>query len=338
MARLALGDPMGRRRISDGCGLHRPALGREIGGDLAKIVLRKPLGYGRHDRIVAIATSVVVQLLDEIALLLTPDDRNGFWVDGYAILAVACSARLRFCLNVVRGIRRYGSERKANSPENRRKRSCKHVRSSLLQVSVTTDVQGRYTFPENRLDPGEYTISIRAVGYDISSPTKATVESEKTTTTDIRLKKTKNLASQLTNAEWMMSIPGTEEQKAMLLNCVGCHTLERIMRSTHDSDEWTQVITRMMGYGAVSQPIKPQPMLDRSREGTPEQYRKMADYLASINLSSVDRWQYELKTLPRPKGPDTRAIVTEYDMVRPTTEPHDILVDKDRRLGTAAGG
>ena len=200
---------------------------------------------------------------------------------------------------------------------------------SIIQVSVTTDAQGRYTFPANRLDPGEYAISIRAVGYDIGAPTKAVVEPETITTTDIELKKTKNLAGQLTNAEWMMSIPGTEEQKARLLNCVGCHTLERIMRSTHDSDEWTQVITRMMGYGAVSQPIKPQPMLDRARAGTPEQYREMADYLATINLSSVDHRQYELKTLPRPKGSDTRAIVTEYDMGRPTTEPHDILVDKE---------
>jgi virginiamycin B lyase len=200
---------------------------------------------------------------------------------------------------------------------------------SILEVSVITDSQGRYTFPENRLDPGEYTISIRAVGYDINVPTKATVESEKTTTTDIKLKKTKNLASQLSNAEWMMSIPGTEEQKAPLLNCVGCHTLERVMRSTHDSDEWTQVITRMMGYGAVSQPIKPQRMLDMTRAGTPEQYRKLADYLATINLSAVDHWQYELKTLARPKGRDTRVIVTEYDMVRPTTEPHDVLVDKE---------
>src|SRR6201994_246698 len=157
---------------------------------------------------------------------------------------------------------------------------------SIVQVSVTTDAQGRYIFPENRLEPGEYTISIRAVGYDIGSPAKATVESEKTATADIKLKKTKNLASQLTNAEWMMSIPGTEEQKAMLLNCVGCHTMERIVRSTHDSDEWTNVIHRMQGYGAVSQPIKPQRMLDASRAGTPEQYRKMADYLATINLSS----------------------------------------------------
>ena len=51
---------------------------------------------------------------------------------------------------------------------------------SIVEVSVTTDAQGRYTFPENRLEPGEYTLSIRAVGYDIDAPTKATVGAEKT--------------------------------------------------------------------------------------------------------------------------------------------------------------
>jgi streptogramin lyase len=203
---------------------------------------------------------------------------------------------------------------------------------SIVQLSVTTDAEGRYSFPRNRLEPGEYTLSIRAVGYDIDSPAKASVANGKAATADIKLKTTKNLAGQLTNAEWMMSIPGTEEQKAGLLNCVGCHTLERVVRSTHDSDEWTRVISRMMGYGAVSQPIKPQPMLDRRRAGTPEQYRKLADYLATINLSAVDHWQYELKTLPRPRGRDTRAIVTQYDMVRPTTEPHDVLVDKEGKV------
>ena len=204
-----------------------------------------------------------------------------------------------------------------------------HKDGSIVAVSVTTDAQGRYAFPENRLEPGHYNLAIRAVGYDISAPAAADVVAEKTANADIKLDKTKNLASQLTNAEWMMSIPGTEDQKAMLLNCTSCHTLERVVRSTHDADEWTQVVSRMMGYGAVSQPIKPQPMLDRSRAGTPEQYRKMAEYLATINLSAVDKWQYDLKTLPRPSGRDTRAIVTEYDMGRKTTEPHDILVDKD---------
>ena len=204
-----------------------------------------------------------------------------------------------------------------------------HKDGSIVAVSVTTDAQGRYAFPENRLEPGHYNLAIRAVGYDIVAPAAADVVAEKTTNTDIKLDKTKNLASQLTNAEWMMSIPGTEDQKAMLLNCTSCHTLERVVRSTHDTDEWMQVVSRMMGYGAVSQPIKPQPMLDRSRAGTPEQYRKVAEYLATINLSAVDKWQYDLKTLPRPSGRDTRAIVTAYDMGRKTTEPHDILVDKD---------
>ena len=204
-----------------------------------------------------------------------------------------------------------------------------HKDGSIVSVSVTTDAQGRYAFPENRLEPGHYNLAIRAVGYDISAPAAADVVAEKTTNSDIKLDKTKNLPDQLTDAEWMMSFPGTEEQKAMLLNCTSCHTLERVAKSTHDVDEWMQVIHRMMGYGAVSQPIKPQPMLDRSRAGTPEQYRKMAEYLATINLSAVEKWAYPLQTLPRPTGRSTRAVVTEYVVGRPTTEPHDILVDKD---------
>jgi virginiamycin B lyase len=204
-----------------------------------------------------------------------------------------------------------------------------HKDGSIVSVSVTTDAKGHYAFPENRLEPGHYTLAIRAVGYDLTAPAATDIVGEKTATVDLKLDKTKNLAHQLTNAEWTMSIPGTEEQKAQLLNCTSCHTMERIMRSTHDADEWTHVVSRMMGYGAVSQPIKPQPMLDRSRAGTPEQYRKFAEYLATINLSQSDHWSYDLKTLPRPTGRATRDIVTEYDMGRTTTEPHDILVDKE---------
>ncbi len=202
-----------------------------------------------------------------------------------------------------------------------------HKDGSTVSVSVTSDAKGHYAFPENRLEPGHYALAIRAVGYDLAAPATTDVVAEKTANVDLKLDKTKNLASQLTNAEWMMSMPGTEEQKAFLLNCVGCHTLERVARSTHDVGEWMQVVSRMMGYGAVSQPLKPQPMLDRSRAGNPEQYRKAAEYLASINLSSTDKWAYELKTLPRPTGASTRVVTTTYDMGRQTTEPHDVQVD-----------
>jgi virginiamycin B lyase len=198
---------------------------------------------------------------------------------------------------------------------------------ATVTVSVISDAQGRYSFPASRLSAGKYTIKIRAIGYDLAAPTTTDVVDEQTATVDLKLKKARNLAAQMSNAEWMMSLPGSEDQKAFLLNCVGCHTLERIVRSTHDADEWTHVMARMSGYAPVSQPIKPQRMLDPARSGNPEQYRKQAEYLASVNLSESQQWAYPLKTLPRPTGRATRAIITEYDLPRATTEPHDVIVD-----------
>src|SRR5258708_27845243 len=100
--------------------------------------------------------------------------------------------------------------------------SAKKIGSTVM-TSVTTDAQGRYTFPESRLEPGQYALAIRAVGYDIGAPTTATVAAESSATADIKLKKAKNLASQLTNAEWMMSSPGTDDQKPQFMNCPTCH-------------------------------------------------------------------------------------------------------------------
>src|SRR6516164_3797783 len=197
---------------------------------------------------------------------------------------------------------------------------------STVMVSVISDAKGHYSFPANRLEPGQYAITIRAAGYDLG-PTKADVVGDRSATVDLKLGKTKNLAAQLSNAEWIASMPGTEDQKAYFLNCVSCHTLERIVRSTHTADEFTQVMSRMSGYGAVSQPIKPQRMLDEGRVRDPEIFRKPAEFAASINLSNSDRWEYPLKTLPRATGRATRVIITEYDLKRPTTEPHDVLVD-----------
>jgi streptogramin lyase len=108
---------------------------------------------------------------------------------------------------------------------------------------------------------------------------------------------------------------------------VSCHTLERIVKSTHDADEFVQVISRMNGYAQVSQPIKPQVRKEFSRSADPEKrFRKMADYLASINLSQGQTWSYPLKTMPRVKGRGTHVVITEYDLPRKTIEPHDVIV------------
>src|ERR1700689_144659 len=163
---------------------------------------------------------------------------------------------------------------------------------STITTSVLTDNKGHFSFPASRLEPGHYTLKIRAVGYSLSAPATADLAAQKPVTADLKLVKAKSLVPQLTNAEWLMSMPGTDDQKALMLNCVGCHTLQRIVQSTHDSDEMTQVITRMMNYAQVSQPLKPQRRMDANRAGDPEQYRQQAEFIAGINLSATDHWGY----------------------------------------------
>jgi streptogramin lyase len=200
---------------------------------------------------------------------------------------------------------------------------------STITVSVVSDKQGHFGFPADRVEPGHYTLAIRAVGYDLDGPAEATVTARKTATIDLKLRKTKNLAQQLTSAEWLMSMSGTDQQKTSLMNCVNCHTLQRPLTSTHTADEFTQVIYRMMGYASGSQPMRPQRRVNADAvAGNPENYRVLAGYLASVNLSSGPAWGYPLKTLPRPTGRSTRVIITEYRLPRPTIMPHDVMLDE----------
>jgi hypothetical protein len=197
---------------------------------------------------------------------------------------------------------------------------------SNISISVITDDKGKYAFPASKVGLGKYTISIRAAGYELDG-SKAVEVKDGGAPNDIKLKPTRNLAKQLTNAEWMMSIPGTEDEKLQMINCVSCHTHERIMKSSYDADEFVAIQERMASYAQVSQPVKPQRRMELSRAANPEQrFRKMAEYLASINLSQGEKWSYELKTLPRVKGRGTRVVITEYDLGRPTIEPHDVIV------------
>ena len=41
---------------------------------------------------------------------------------------------------------------------------------STVTVSVISDARGQYSFPRNRLAPGQYSLSIRAVGYEMEDP------------------------------------------------------------------------------------------------------------------------------------------------------------------------
>ncbi|HYR90156.1 MAG TPA: carboxypeptidase regulatory-like domain-containing protein [Terriglobia bacterium] len=207
---------------------------------------------------------------------------------------------------------------------------------SNVTITVVSDAQGRYSFPPDRLEPGQYSVRIRAVGYVPDKPAQIEVSAQKTSQVDLKLVKSEDLSRQLSNGEWLMSMTGTKEQKEIFLGCVGCHTLERVVRSQHDAPEFVQVFRRMTSYAQGSTPIRPQMRLSAGGAGggdmdasprSQSQLLKQAEYAATINLSASSKWPYELKTVPRPRGKATRVIITEYDLPRPEALPHDAMAD-----------
>jgi virginiamycin B lyase len=206
---------------------------------------------------------------------------------------------------------------------------------STITVTVVTGADGRFSFPAGRLTPGEYSLSVRAIGYELDPPKAVQVSEQKTANLDLTLGKTKDLAAQLSNGEWMASVPGTDKQKDQLLNCVGCHRVERIMRSKYDTEGFlTQILPRMQSYVQQSLPIHPQlrpaeRLMEEQGEDRIEIYRNVAEYLSTLNLSKSEAWTYPLKTFARPSGRATRVIYTEYDLPREEVAPHDTMVDKN---------
>jgi streptogramin lyase len=205
---------------------------------------------------------------------------------------------------------------------------------STITVTVVSDAQGRYRFPVDRLQPATYALRIRAVGYDLEAPRNVEVNGSGTTTVDLRLTATGDLASQLSNSEWLASFPGTDTDKASIRACAHCHTLERVARSRYDVDAMAKVIERMSTYPQLSFPFKVQKLvaarigggedpLERRQAG----WQRQARYLSTVNLSQGNHWSYAFKTHPRPTGRATRVIYTEYDLPQRTRQPHDVIVD-----------
>jgi len=200
---------------------------------------------------------------------------------------------------------------------------------STITTFVVSNAQGEYSFPRERMTPGKYAISIRAVGYEL---TKTSVDvTAQPAHLDLKLDKvttTSRLAMQLSNGEWLMSVPGTQEQKLALAGCVNCHTLQRVLFSRFGADEMAEVVQRMTLHTNNSSPMHPWMRPMERPIGPPAAGQvTLGKYLSSINLSAADTFEFPLKTLPRPKGKATQVIYTMYDLARPDSSPHDEVFD-----------
>src|SRR6266705_1126223 len=207
---------------------------------------------------------------------------------------------------------------------------------STITTTVVTNDKGEFSFPAGRLEPGKYTITTRAVGFTLVGPKTVDVGAA-SATAEVKLAKARNVVPQLSNGEWLMSVPGSDQFKAsFLLDCQGCHTLQRVFTAVHSADEWKQVFTRMGRYAPESTPTYPQLIVQGgARSERPRVAANMmqqaADYLEKVSLSNPDREEYNFKTLPRPTGK-----VSDYklELLRPDQPKGslDIEFDPDGNL------
>src|SRR5262245_36173510 len=77
---------------------------------------------------------------------------------------------------------------------------------ATFTLSVVSNAAGVYTLPRTHLESGTYDVTVRAVGYDLASSGRVEVSANAPAALDLKLRKTADLASQLSSLEWLTSM------------------------------------------------------------------------------------------------------------------------------------
>ncbi|MBM3779039.1 MAG: hypothetical protein FJW23_12540 [Acidimicrobiia bacterium] len=230
-------------------------------------------------------------------------------------------------------------------------------------VTVVSDAQGKYSFPRTHLEPGAYTLTTRASGYELASGGKTSVTSSSAASLNLTLTKASDPLAGASSLEIVNSMPGTLDQKDRLvytaLSCAYCHTFKRTVRSKHSPEQWPNVIRRMQSYypdgtatsddgragvtpehtygGSFGDPTPARREREVANPGQAPwgRYRgnELGEYLATVNLSDGrTKLPFEMEYLPRPKGKETRVIITQWDQPRRNTMTHDGIFDNVNKV------
>ena len=211
-----------------------------------------------------------------------------------------------------------------------------HRENSNIAVSVFTNSRGDYSFPGwSDLSAGSYSTGIDLPDFEPVRQEAVTLSAGKTARVDFTLKPRQPSIADATASEIVAALPGSNDQKHLLVQCDNCHSLQFALRKPHTKEEWAQIIRRMAGERAVSRETPGTRAFGQKKYVEP-----LAEYLASVRgAGSSDQLPFRLR--PRPAGEAAaRLVVTEYDVPRGGSRdlniirgdrrfawPHDILLD-----------
>ena len=205
-------------------------------------------------------------------------------------------------------------------------------KKSNIRTTVYSGGDGAYEFP--KLDAGDYTLRIarpleffpfvrEAVAID-GSPTLDDIVLTRVVNTEL-LPPVRDIAAQMSGAEWLASLSGTAEEKSLLTNyCNWCHSYQQIFRNHYDERSWSKIVFRMTaGAGSPLINVRPPGRM------TKDDQAKLVHWLATVR--GPDSKDPPFATLPRPHGRATRVVITEYELPRLETATHDVTGDSRGR-------
>ena len=114
-----------------------------------------------------------------------------------------------------------------------------HRVDSNVTVSVYTNRQGEYSFPGwSDLSPGSYRLAIDLPDFD-PVIRDVVVPGAKPTRVDFAMRARRPTIADATAADIVAALPGTNEQKHLLIQCDNCHSLQFALRTARTKEGWT---------------------------------------------------------------------------------------------------
>ena len=124
----------------------------------------------------------------------------------------------------------------------------------------------------------------------------------------------------------MWNIPGTAEEKATLQkNCSGCHSWQQIFRNRYDEHGWSLIVDRMMHFAGTAIAIR-----RRAMNAPDPEAEMLVQWLTRVRGPNAQ--DGPVRVFPRPRGPSTRVVVTEYDLPREHLALHDAAIDNEGQI------
>jgi len=208
-----------------------------------------------------------------------------------------------------------------------------------VRTTVFSDFNGEYEFP--RLQTGEYTLRVSTpVPYKAYRRDNVRIDGA-AKLEDIVLEKDpqpgdpgalrgalpgiQEIESQLSGAELLWNLQGTDQEKATFVRLcgIGCHSFQQIFRARFDERSWRVMIERMIRYTGNS-------LVDRRESGysfgaTDSEVEVLVKWLTKVR--GPESKDDPVRLFPRASGASTRLVLTEYELPRRELSIHDVFGD-----------